>query len=205
MVRVDGILAGNAFVCRWKYNGRNVCWITQLVVDKAYRERGLASSLMRSLRLETDDMYGIMSSHPAACLAAAKSLGSKCSLFYDTVSFTISDSAVGTIEKVSLDFIKANADAVMRASPIPYIRDANLSGTLFDSRDSSGLVSGVNTAFFVDHEEPLEALKMVKEVWQWPLGDLPDGHEYLLVLPAQHRRSRSISSTRLACDNESGR
>ncbi|WEW59404.1 hypothetical protein PRK78_004876 [Emydomyces testavorans] len=174
-VTIDGNLAGNAFACRWKHGGKSVCWITQLVVDRDYRERGLAGGLLRSLRVDADDMYGIMSSHPAACLAAATSFGTN-------------------IEKVPLDFVKENAEAIMRVSPIPYIREAKLCGSLFKPEDSTGLVCGVNTGFFVDHEEPLDALKMVRETWDWPLGDLLDGHEYLLVLPGKHRRSRSRSS-----------
>jgi hypothetical protein len=77
----------------------------------------------------------------------------------------------------------------MKSSPIPYIKDATLRGTIFQPEDTSGMVSGVNTGFFVDHEEPLEALQAVRETWQWPLGDLRDGHEYLLVMLAKHRRS----------------
>jgi hypothetical protein len=82
----------------------------------------------------------------------------------------------------------------MSTSPIPYIRDAELCGTIFDADDTSGIVSGVNTNFFVDHTEPLEALAVVEDEWQWPLGKLPDGHEYLLILPAKQRRSRSRSA-----------
>ena len=74
---MDGNLAGNAFACRWKYNSRNVCWVTQLVVSKDYRERGLAGGLLKLLRADSDDIYGIMSSHPAACLAAATSFSSR--------------------------------------------------------------------------------------------------------------------------------
>ncbi|KAL2359841.1 hypothetical protein RJZ56_007310 [Blastomyces dermatitidis] len=176
-VTVNENLAGNAFACRWKHSGKNICWITQLVVDRNYRERGLASALLRLIRLDTDDMYGIMSSHPAACMAAASSYG------------------MG-IEKVSLSLIKGNAKAIMETSPIPYIKDARLCGTLFDPEDSTGLICGVNTGFFVDHEEPLEILEMVRQSWQWPLGDLPDGHEYLLILSGRHRRSRSSSSSK---------
>lgn len=79
---VDGDLAGNAFACRWRQGEKNICWVTQLVVDKEYRERGLASGLLRSLRLDADDIYGVMSSHAAACLAAASTLGSKYNIFY---------------------------------------------------------------------------------------------------------------------------
>lgn len=77
-VTVDGVLAGNAFACRWTYNNEVVCWITQLVVHQGYRERGLAQGLLNTIRQDEDDIYGIMSSHPAACMAAAKSCGSKC-------------------------------------------------------------------------------------------------------------------------------
>jgi hypothetical protein len=76
-VIVDDCLAGNAFACRWMYNGKCVCWITQLVVHRDYRERGLAVGLLNGLRASDDDIYGLVSSYPAACLAAAKVFGSK--------------------------------------------------------------------------------------------------------------------------------
>lgn len=78
-VTVDGHLAGNAFACRWKYSNQTVCWITQLVVHRDYRERGLAVGLLNELK-GTGDVYGLVSSHPAACVAAAKVFGSKRSL-----------------------------------------------------------------------------------------------------------------------------
>jgi hypothetical protein len=76
-VTIDDRLAGNVFACRWKVDDKTVCWVTQLVVHADYRERGLAVSLLNFLRQDDDDIYGIMSSHPAACLAAAKAFGSK--------------------------------------------------------------------------------------------------------------------------------
>lgn len=75
-VTVDDCFAGNAFACRWAYNEKMVCWITQLVVHRDYRERRLAEGLLNQLIQDGDDIYGIMSSHPAACLAAAKAFGS---------------------------------------------------------------------------------------------------------------------------------
>lgn len=51
----------------------------------------------------------------------------------------------------------------MKESPIPYIRDAKLRGELFDPQDASGLVTGADTGFYVDHEEPLEALARVRQ------------------------------------------
>ena len=61
---------------------KNICWITQLVVHKEYRERGLATGLITHLREPDDNVFGIMSSHPAACLAAAKVSASKCTNLY---------------------------------------------------------------------------------------------------------------------------
>ncbi|RYO92146.1 hypothetical protein DL762_001804 [Monosporascus cannonballus] len=101
----------------------------------------------------------------------------------------------GTIEKISMDFIRQNADAIMKASPIPYIKEAQLRGILFEPQNAAGIISGVNTKFFVDHEDPLKALSLIRQEWDWPLGDLPDGHEYLLILPGKQHRSRSQSST----------
>jgi GNAT superfamily N-acetyltransferase len=74
---VDGCLAGHAFACRWKYDEKIVCWISQLVVHRDYRERGLAMCLLNELKQNDDDIYGIASSHAAACLAAANAFGSE--------------------------------------------------------------------------------------------------------------------------------
>ena len=46
----------------------------------------------------------------------------------------------------------------MKASTVGYVRDAKLRGKLFDPEDAYGLVSSVDAGFFVDHEEPIEAL-----------------------------------------------
>ncbi|KAI7910167.1 hypothetical protein M0657_011491 [Pyricularia oryzae] len=170
-VTVDGILAGHVFACRWKVNDKQVCWVTQLVVNRDHRNRGLASTLLRSLRTDKDDLYGIMSSHPAAITAAAKAFG------------------------FNLSLIKEDGNAIMKASPVVYIKKAVLCGSLVNADDQSGLVLGVNTSFYVDHTEPLEALKIVKEDGDWPFGELPDGHEYLLILESRGLRSRSRSSS----------
>lgn len=106
---------------------------------------------------------------------------------------------VGSINTIRLGFIKKYAEPIMKASPIRYVRDAKLRGNLFDPEDASGLVSSVDTGFLVDHEEPLEALTWVRESMDWPLGELHDGHEFVLVLEARRRplsKSRSLSRTR---------
>ncbi|KAL3425113.1 hypothetical protein PVAG01_04394 [Phlyctema vagabunda] len=177
-VTVNNHLAGNVFSCIWTVDTKRICWVTQLVVDGDYRERGLASALLSQLKEEDIDAYGVMSSHPAACLAAAKAFGH-------------------SISTLQFDFMKRNAQVIMEASPIKYVKDANICGSLFTNEESNGLVSSVNTRFFVDHGEPLEALARVQEELDWPLGKLLDGHEFLLIIEARRRFfSRSLSASR---------
>lgn len=76
-VFVNGNLAGNALASRWSVDGKTICWITQLVVHRDYRERGLAAGLLAQISQDGSDIYGVMSSHPAACLAAARAFGSE--------------------------------------------------------------------------------------------------------------------------------
>lgn len=98
---------------------------------------------------------------------------------------------------MAVGFIRDNAEAIMKASPIGYVKDAELRGSLFGSEDASGVVSSVYTKFFVDHTEPLEALAWVREGLDWPLGELLDGYEFLLIIAVRRRgRSKSRSSSR---------
>ena len=98
---------------------------------------------------------------------------------------------------MAVGFIRDNAEAIMKASPIRYVKDAVLRGSLFDREDTSGVVSSVYTNFFVDHTEPLEALAWVREGLDWPLGELLDSHEFLFIIAVRRRdRSRSRSSPR---------
>ncbi|KAK5219317.1 hypothetical protein LTR47_011546 [Exophiala xenobiotica] len=176
-VTIEDHLAGNAFACRWRVKDKIVCWITQLVVHGDYRERGLAVGLLNCLRRDDDNIYGLMSSHPAACLAAAKAFGSG-------------------INSVATGFIRDNANSLMKESPIEYVRNAELRGNLFNPDDTSGVISSVCTNFFVDHTEPLEALDWVRQGLSWPLGELLDGHEFLLIIETRLRsRSRSRSAS----------
>ncbi|KAJ5130931.1 Acyl-CoA N-acyltransferase [Penicillium bovifimosum] len=162
-VVVDGTLAGHAFACRWNHKD----------LTKNFRHLGLATTLLNALRCSTDDIYGIMSSHPAACLAAAKAF-------------------CGTIKRVSLDYIGRQADAILKSSPIPYIRDAKPRGTLF--QHESEMISGVDTRFFVDHGEPNTALETIKKGLPWPLGDLDEGHEFLLIAQNNRRSSHQLQA-----------
>lgn len=87
------------------------------------------------------------------------------------------------------------AEGIIRASPIPYVRDAKLRGLLFEGFEATGLVCGADTNFFVDHKEPNDVLSAIRETRRWVLGELPEGHEYLLLLQGRPRRGVSSSSS----------
>ena len=90
-----------------------------------------------------------------------------------------------SIYDVDLDFISRNAKKVLEASNIGYLKAAKLWGSIFQAGGDTGAVSSVFTEFYVDHDEPLEALDRFKARSQWRLGELLDGHEYLVLFPIQ--------------------
>lgn len=94
-------------------------------------------------------------------------------------------STLDGFKNLSLDYIRDNASGILASSPIEYLRKAKLSGSLFNRLDNSGLVCGVDTNFFVDHTEPLQALEQVRKFREWPLGDLIDGCEFLVIIQAK--------------------
>ena len=59
-----------------------------------------------------------------------------------------------------------------------------LHGSLFE-KDCvpSGAVSTLYTEFYVNHDEPLAALQIFKASRKWPLGELLEGHEFLIIVP----------------------
>ncbi|KAJ5894754.1 hypothetical protein N7495_006445 [Penicillium taxi] len=179
-VKVFDKLAGNVFATRWVYEGRNMCWITQLCVDPQFRGQGLATKLLTNLREgEQDRGFGLLSSHPAAILAALRAFGRGP-------------------EEVDLTMTQEHAASIMASSPIKYVRTARLHGSIFDDNTHDGTVSCADTQFWVDHEEPLETLASVRANGiVWPFGELLEGHEFLIMVKAKvnmNRRTAMISS-----------
>lgn len=65
-----------------------------------------------------------------------------------------------------------------------YIRNGSLHGSLLDSEVNDDTISSIDTAFFVDRAEPLQALQRAQQDSIWPLGELKVGHEFLLLFEA---------------------
>ncbi|PVI04393.1 hypothetical protein DM02DRAFT_586383 [Periconia macrospinosa] len=156
-------LAGYAFATRWDYEGRQICWVTQLCVGPEFRRQKLATQILIHLREgEKDRGFGIMSSHPAAILGALRAWGRG-------------------IEEVNLNMVKEHAAGIMAASPVTYIKNAVLKGSVFGKGDDT--VCCADTGFWVDHTEPLQALATVKDRGvEWPFGDLSEGCEFLILV-----------------------
>ena len=152
-----------------------MCWITQLVVHSAHRNRGVATAMLRGLWGGEDVWaYGIASAQPFACMALARACdGGRA------------DGGSGGIAGVDLSFLRDDVEGVMKASPLRYVREGKVRGTLFN-RDGMGgeVVCVVDTGFWVSHEEPMRAIEVLRGMGrEWPLGEvLPEGCEFLLLV-----------------------
>jgi hypothetical protein len=85
----------------------------------------------------------------------------------------------------------------MASCPIKYVRKSQLCGTLFgdeDDEEGRAPVSCAYTQFWVDHKEPEVALKVLKAKGvKWPLGELPQGCEFLVLVEVRSRKSMHLS------------
>ncbi|KAF5845165.1 hypothetical protein GGP41_001354 [Bipolaris sorokiniana] len=120
-------LAGYAFATRWMYEVRGICWVTQLCVRVEYRRKGLATELLSRLCEDEDYAFGILSSHLAAIMAGLRAWGKG-------------------IESVDMNLVKECGAGIMAASPVQYVREAKLRGSLFGSVDD-GTVCCAGTDF----------------------------------------------------------
>jgi len=167
----DDLLVGHVFATTWDYDGGKVCWVTQLVVRSDYRQRGLATVLLGCLLRHEHTAFGLASSHPAACLALCKA-------------------ARTPIQRVDLAFSQSHAASVIAATPVNYLKSAQLKGTLFEENPTDpAAVSSAFTDFYVKHDEPLEVLKEYESIW--PFGALLEGHEFFVLVKVQPRMGTS--------------
>ncbi|KAF5323171.1 hypothetical protein D9619_013734 [Psilocybe cf. subviscida] len=168
--KIDDKLVGHAFATVWSYDGGKVAWITQLVVDQSVRRRYIATQLLQAFKLHElfrdITAIGLASSHPASVNVLAK---------YSHVR----------LENIDIQFIALNAAKILKDTPINYLKPENvpLRGSLFENDCASGAISSAFTQFYVDHAEPLEALHEFMASGRWCLGELLEGHEFLVIVP----------------------
>ena len=89
---------------------------------------------------------------------------------------------VAGMKNIDLDFIRQRAREIVTGSPVRYIQYGALHGSLFNAMVNDTTVSSIDTSFFIDLTEPLKTLEIVQRRNGWPLGELLEGHEFLLVI-----------------------
>ena len=87
------------------------------------------------------------------------------------------------MNEIDLAFIGANARRVLASSTVGYIKTAELRGTAFGDARDPAVVSSAFTNFYVSHVEPLGILETYVARSIWSLGELLEGHEFLIIVP----------------------
>ncbi|KAI5845292.1 hypothetical protein DFP73DRAFT_513051 [Morchella snyderi] len=170
-IYVQDKLVGYAFGTRWPLNERDgdVCWITQVVVDRNYRGVGLATTLLSKFKTSTDVLYGIMSQHPAAIMALKRAV-------------------LGTgISYHDLSYTQAYAREVLQKSIIEAHKDVVLRGTLFHeiacNPGDDGIVCCVETNLMLTHDDALSALRYLEQRGKsWDFGQLHNGLGFIALI-----------------------
>ena len=144
-------------------------WVTQLVVHHSHRGNGYASTLLRFLIVSVKPtIVGIASSHPHAILA------------------------VQSASKAVFDpkLMRSKLLDIITACNIPYLVDKPLIGNMLADTDTNttGLNLQIDSGFYTDHSDPLEALNSLQDEVNWPLGPLLDGHEFIAIFAVGSRR-----------------
>ncbi|KAH8155763.1 uncharacterized protein LAJ45_00773 [Morchella importuna] len=170
-IYVQDKLVGYAFATRWPHHERDgdVCWITQVVVDKNYRGVGLATALLSKFKTYTDVLYGIMSHHPAVIMALKRAILGTGVSYHD------------------LSYTQAYARDVLQGSIIETHQDVVLRGTLFNqiprNPDDDGIVCCVETKLMLTHDDALSALRYLEQEGKnWDFGQLHHGLEFIALI-----------------------
>lgn len=152
-VRSDGILIGYALVIRGKISpDRVVTWVTQLVVHRDHRHRGVAKRLLSAIWSFSDHFaWGLVSSNPYAVLALEKATRRRCDPF--------------VISHHQDDLLDLGANL------IGYIQQSK-SHRIDDTQ------SIIDTEFYLDHSELPGMLSNASKEREWRLGEIDEGEEW---------------------------
>ncbi len=142
-------LIGQAIYVRKNYDRLGtMTWVLQLVVAEEYQKNGIGSTLLYSIwGMSNDFAWGLATANPCTVKALEGATLRKCDPAY--------------ISK-NLEYIKKLAQEVNFAGPDDYTVDTDH--------------SLINTGFYVDNKEYVNAYKKIKG---WKLGDIPAGYEWL--------------------------
>lgn len=141
---------GQAIYIRKHYEDvGTMTWVLQLVVADGYRKYGIGSQLLHSIwGFSNDFAWGLATANPCTIKALESATFRRCDPLYI---------------KDNLKYIKRLADEIHFVDTEEYI---------VDERNGSF----VNTEFFVDNAEYVDAYKQIPD---WKLGKLEPGYEWL--------------------------
>jgi len=122
-------IIGHAFYCQFPFLEGKAAWVTQLVVHKEYRSKGIAKQLLSKTWSPENLAWGLVTSHPHAVRALEAATSRLC------------------IPQI----ISKYAPVLMKATKIPYIQNCETTIT--------GTQSVIHSEFFVDHSEVNELVK----------------------------------------------
>ncbi|KAH9834044.1 uncharacterized protein C8Q71DRAFT_157604 [Rhodofomes roseus] len=139
-----------------------VGWITQLVVEKTYRRRGIATALLqRRIRSRTLASSVLLRRTQPLVLRSQKS---RVRYRLRPSSPPLSEYELAApIGALDLDFVRSRAREILSQTPVSYLRGAELHGSLFGGDHLPGAVCSIFTKFYVDHGEPLGVLQTFNE------------------------------------------
>lgn len=142
-------IVGQAVYIRRKYPGLGtMTWILQLVVSRNHRKQGIGSRLLYSIWGMSDDFaWGLATSNPCTVKALENA----------------------TLRKCDPTYIKKNLSAVQKLA-----MEAGF--VTFDKYEVTEKLSIVDTDFYVDNSEFMEAYRAIPD---WSLGELKPGYEWL--------------------------
>jgi GNAT superfamily N-acetyltransferase len=149
------VLAGHAFARRLPLTGAfrgNALWITQLVVNSTYRNRGIGAHLISTALDNKDVCVGLVSSHPYAVRALEKACR----------------------RTVGIEFAASYGQHVLDSSGVAYLEGRTAVVT--------GGCCKISTDFYVDHTEVNAIIAGLIAGSGWCLGTIEDGEEFLAVV-----------------------
>ncbi|KAF2829558.1 hypothetical protein CC86DRAFT_287013 [Ophiobolus disseminans] len=180
-----GSQVGHCFVSQWRHRDDRVWWITQLVVQPEYRDQRRATRMLQALVKHYDigrnsqhkDFVGVLSSNPYTICAVLRVFGRGIESLPSKPEL---EGQRGSSRKAHYPMHPSEHAPLMQTSPVDYVRNAKVHRTV--------LVADTN--FFIDHTVRNWAVRTISYAmnkqlhgpWQWPFGDLPEGHEYLCLL-----------------------
>ena len=131
-----------------------------MIVHNDFRKREFAINLLNQFKQNDDNIYDLMNFHFVVCLAIAKTFENKKHITLQYCDFNFDNYIlINDINVVIVDFIRDNANVIIKISSIEYVKNVELRDNFFDFQNINEIISFVYIKFFVDHIESLDVLK----------------------------------------------